>query len=82
MAIMGGSLDSRSWAAASSRRPSRCAARTRRCRASTTYDLSTYGVELFLSKGFGPMTPYIAAGRARSDAEGRVTRLPDTSTVT
>lgn len=36
------------------------------------YDLTTYGLELFLSKGFGPLTPYVAAGRARSDAEGRV----------
>ncbi|HYO78586.1 MAG TPA: hypothetical protein VE010_19155 [Thermoanaerobaculia bacterium] len=36
------------------------------------YDLKTYGVELFLSKGFGPITPYAAIGRARSDAEGRV----------
>ena len=36
-------------------------------------DLKTYGVEVFLSKGFGPVTPYIAAGRARSDAVGRVT---------
>jgi hypothetical protein len=37
------------------------------------YDLKTYGVELFLSKGFGPVTPYAAIGRARSQAEGRVT---------
>jgi len=36
------------------------------------FDLKTYGVELFLSKGFGPITPYAAIGRARSDAEGRV----------
>lgn len=35
-------------------------------------DLDTYGVELFLSKGFGPVTPYLAAGRARSDAQGSV----------
>jgi hypothetical protein len=42
-------------------------------------DLKTYGVELFLSKGFGPVTPYVAAGRARSDAEGRIT---DTITMT
>jgi hypothetical protein len=37
------------------------------------FDLSTYGLEVFLSKGFGPVTPYVAAGRARSDAEGRIT---------
>lgn len=36
------------------------------------FDLNTYGVEVFLSKGFGPITPYVAAGRARSDAEGRI----------
>lgn len=36
------------------------------------FDLNTYGVELFLSKGFGPVTPYLAAGRARSDAQGSV----------
>lgn len=36
------------------------------------FDLKTYGVELFLSKGFGPVTPYVAAGRARSDSEGRI----------
>ena len=35
-------------------------------------DLKTYGVELFLSKGFGPITPYAAAGRMRSDATGRL----------
>jgi hypothetical protein len=46
-----------------------------------SYDLTTYGLEVFLSKGFGPLTPYVAAGRARSDAEGRIT-LPDASTVT
>lgn len=36
------------------------------------FDLNTYGLEVFLSKGFGPVTPYVAAGRARSDAEGRI----------
>jgi hypothetical protein len=36
------------------------------------FDLSTYGAELFLSKGFGPVTPYAAVGIARSDAEGKV----------
>ena len=35
-------------------------------------DLTTYGLELFVSKGFGPVTPYAAAGLARSDAEGRI----------
>jgi hypothetical protein len=45
------------------------------------YDLTTYGVEVFLAKGFGPITPYVAAGRVKSDAEGRVP-LPDDTTLT
>jgi hypothetical protein len=47
------------------------------------FDLNTYGAELFLSKGFGPVTPYGAVGIARSDAEGRVatTTLTDESTA-
>jgi hypothetical protein len=44
------------------------------------YDLKTYGAELFLSKGFGPLTPYVAVGRARSDAEARIP-LPDDTTL-
>lgn len=35
-------------------------------------DLTTWGLELFLSKGFGPLTPYAAAGMALTDATGRV----------
>jgi len=38
------------------------------------YDLKSYGAELFLSKGFGPVTPYAAAGINRVKAEGRVVR--------
>lgn len=38
------------------------------------YDLKSYGAELFLSKGFGPFTPYAAAGMTRVSAEGRVAR--------
>jgi hypothetical protein len=45
-------------------------------RGSDDFDLSTYGLELFLSKGFGPITPYAAAGYARSNAEGRVFIAP------
>lgn len=37
------------------------------------FDLKTYGAELFLSKGIGPITPYGAIGYTRSDAEGQVT---------
>ncbi len=29
-----------------------------------------YGLEAFLSKGFGPLTPYAAIGRMRTDARG------------
>lgn len=39
---------------------------------SDVYDLKTYGVELFLSKGFGPITPYAAVGQMKLDAEGRI----------
>jgi hypothetical protein len=44
-------------------------------------DLSTYGAEVFLSKGFGPITPYAAAGIARHNSEGRID-LPAGNTVT
>ena len=39
---------------------------------SDEFDLTTYGAEVFLSKGFGPVTPYVGAGITRSDAEGRI----------
>jgi hypothetical protein len=42
------------------------------------FDLKTYGAEVFISKGFGPLTPYGAIGRVRSDAEGTIV-LPDDS---
>ncbi|HYC58322.1 MAG TPA: hypothetical protein VEK79_02035 [Thermoanaerobaculia bacterium] len=45
-------------------------------------DLSTYGVELFVSKGFGPITPYAAIGYARHKATGHVLSLPDGPTRT
>jgi hypothetical protein len=32
----------------------------------------TYGAEVFLSKGFGPITPYAAVGRMRIDARGAI----------
>jgi hypothetical protein len=35
-------------------------------------DLQTYGAEVFLSKAFGPLTPYGAVGMARTDATGRI----------
>jgi hypothetical protein len=35
--------------------------------------LKTYGVEAFISKGFGPVTPYAAYGRMRTNSRGFVT---------
>jgi hypothetical protein len=37
-----------------------------------TYELTTYGVEAFISKGFGPITPYGAVGMQRIDATGHL----------
>lgn len=45
-------------------------------------DLTTYGAEVFISKGFGPITPYAAAGYARYNSEGRINGLPGGSTIT
>jgi hypothetical protein len=39
------------------------------------FDASSYGVELFLAKGFGPITPYVAVGRMRADTSAL--RPPD-----
>lgn len=36
------------------------------------YENNAYGAELFLSKGFGPVTPYGAIGRMRVDATGTI----------
>ncbi len=46
--------------------------------------LKTYGLELFLSKGFGPLMPYGAIGRMRTDARGTVAQdviLTDRSNI-
>lgn len=43
---------------------------------SENFDLKTYGAEVFLSKGIGPVTPYIAAGRMKIDAKGNVSAPP------
>lgn len=37
------------------------------------FDLKTYGLELYLGKGFGPLTPYGAIGRQRVDSRGTIT---------
>lgn len=34
--------------------------------------LKTYGLEVFISKGFGPLMPYGAIGRVRSDSRGNI----------
>jgi hypothetical protein len=44
--------------------------------------LKTYGVEAFLSKGFGPLTPYAAVGRMRADATGSVDIPTQTTPIT
>lgn len=36
------------------------------------YDQKTYGLEVFIGKGFGPITPYAAYGRMRNDATGTI----------
>lgn len=46
------------------------------------YKLKTYGLELFLSKGFGPLTPYAAVGRQRTNATGTITATAGTVTLT
>jgi hypothetical protein len=49
------------------------------------YKVNTYGLELFLGKGFGPVTPYGAVGQQRTDATGTipsVLTLRDKSTMT
>jgi len=53
------------------------------------YNLKTYGAELFLGKGIGPITPYGAVGRMYTDARGIIPasgarpeiRLSDKSSV-
>lgn len=41
------------------------------------FEATSYGVEVFLAKGFGPITPYVAAGRMRADTTaGRFHNVP------
>ncbi len=42
----------------------------------------TYGAEVFLSKGFGPVTPYAAIGRMRINAQGDVPATARTAKFT
>jgi len=46
------------------------------------YKLKTYGLELFVSKGFGPLMPYAAIGRQRTNATGTVSTSSQTFTLT
>lgn len=46
------------------------------------FDLKTYGAELFLSKGIGPVTPYGAIGRMRVDGRGTIPATTRTPSVT
>ncbi len=46
------------------------------------YKLNTYGAELFLGKGFGPITPYGAIGKQRGDATGTIPQTPRTPEIT
>ena len=46
--------------------------------------LKTYGLEAFISKGFGPLMPYGAIGRMRTDSRGTISpaiSLHDTSNI-
>jgi hypothetical protein len=45
------------------------------------YKLKTYGLELFVSKGFGPVMPYAAIGRQRTNATGTVNTSSQTFTL-
>jgi hypothetical protein len=46
------------------------------------YKLNTYGLELFLGKGFGPVTPYAAVGRQRGNATGTIPQTARTPLIT
>ena len=51
------------------------------------YKLKTYGLEVFISKGFGPIMPYAAIGKQRTNANGTINSsagtfsLADTSNI-
>ena len=44
--------------------------------------MKTYGLELFLSKGFGPVMPYGAIGKMRTDSRGTIPARSGTPEVT
>ena len=43
------------------------------------YKLKAYGLEAFVSKGFGPTTPYAAIGRQRTNATGTINTSSSTT---
>jgi hypothetical protein len=45
------------------------------------FKMKTYGVEAFISKGFGPVMPYGSIGRQRNNASGSVTIATVTRTL-
>ncbi len=45
------------------------------------YSQNVYGLELFLSKGFGPLTPYGAIGKMRNDARGTIPATSQTPDI-
>lgn len=45
------------------------------------YQQKTYGLEVFLGKGFGPITPYAAYGRMRNDATGTIPATSNTPEI-
>lgn len=49
---------------------------------SSVYRLKTYGAEAFISKGFGPLTPYASIGRMRSNADGDIPATSATKAFT
>jgi hypothetical protein len=46
------------------------------------FDQKVYGVELFLAKGFGPVTPYGGVGKMRSDSRGIIPATSVTPAIT
>ncbi len=44
-------------------------------------DLKTYGAEVFLSKGFGPLTPYVGAGISRTSSRATIPATASTPEI-
>ena len=48
---------------------------------SDVYKQKVYGVEAFISKGFGPVMPYGAIGRMRSNADGTINAVTPSRSI-